>query len=149
MTDIKTILSNQNFKAVLNYCLRVLIFLFLMRNSIIGIIGFIFIIIVDFLFPSINMLDDSLISGILILFIPFYILPKLCGLFKKLDNLNIFLASIVILMVDIVISCSQALTIQLSPLKISFIKINITFLLIYFFFIYRFLKLIVHLALIL
>ena len=89
--------------------------------------------------------DDVLYGFVIILFIPFYILPKICGLFKKLDNLNIFLAIIVILLVDIVFSSSQALMIQLNPLKFSFNEINIVFSLIWFFFIYRFFKLITKL----
>ena len=131
---------NQNFKAILDYCFRVLFFLLLMRNTILGCIGFLFIVIVEFLFPNINMLDDGLISGIILMFIPFYVLPKICGLFKKLDNLNIFLAIIVILLVDIAYSYSQGLVIQLIPSKFSFVKPNIEFIIIWFFFIYKFLN---------
>lgn len=145
MADIKTILSNQNFKAVLNYCLRVLLFLLLCRNYILEPLDVIFMPIVNNFTQNLEG-DDALYGFVIILFFPCYILPKICGLFKKLDNLNIFLAIIVILLVDIVFSCSQAITIQLSPLKISFDKINIVFPLILFFFIYRFLKLITKLC---
>ena len=130
-----------NFKAVLNYCFRVLVFLLLTRRCIsehfINILGPILI------FPS-NYIggENGIILGfILLLFLPFYIYPKICGLFKKLDKLNIIFASMVILIIDILFSFSRALTVQLTPLKFSFGKPDIAFLMIWFFFIYRFLNL--------
>ena len=129
---------NQNFKTILDYCFRVLIFLLLCRNFILEPIIEIADPIVGIFFKN---GEDVLIDDFVILmFIPFYILPKICGLFKKLDNLNIFLAIIVILLVDIAYSYSQGLVIQLIPLKFSFVKPNIEFIIIWFFFIYKFLN---------
>lgn len=132
---------NQNFKTILDYCFRVLIFLLLNRTSVIEPIGNLFVYIVHLFTKNIEG-DDGFITGIAILmFLPLYIIPKICGLFKKLDNLNIFLAIIVILFVDVLFNYSHSLTIQLIPLKFSLSKPHFTFLLIWFFFIYKFLNL--------
>jgi len=138
MLKIKNIILNQNFNAVLNYCFRVLIFLLLTRHFILNTIGNAYVYLVYLLTKNIDGDDGFAIGIIICLFFPFYILPKICGLFKKLDKLNIFSASMVILMIDILFSCSRALTIQLTPLKFSFDKIDINFFIIWFFFIYRF-----------
>lgn len=137
---LNNFISNQNSKAILNYCFRVLIFLLLNRNCILEPIGSIFVSIVSFLTRNIEG-DDGFVIGIIILmFLPCYIIPKICGLYKKLDGLNIFLAISVILFVDLLYSCSRELTVQLLPLKISFSKFHVDFILIWFFFIYKFLN---------
>ena len=131
---------NKNFKAILDYCFRILIFLLLNRTLILQYISAPFLWIVYFLTQDIDGDDGFIIAIAIFMFIPFYVLPKICGLFKKLDNLNIFLAIIVILLVDIAYSYSQELTIQLIPLKFSLSKPDFTFWLIWFFFIYKFLN---------
>ena len=131
---------NQNFKAILEYCFRVLIFLLVSRECILKYIALPFSWLVDILTQNIEGEDGFLTAITIFMFIPFYIIPKICGLFKKLDNLNIFFAIIVILSVDILYSLSRALTVQLMPLHFSLSKIHIEFFIIWFFFIYKFLN---------
>ena len=49
-----------------------------------------------------------------------YFIIKLCGLFKKINHLNIFTALIIVIVIDILFCYSKTITIQLFPLKIVF-----------------------------
>lgn len=129
---------NDKLRAIFNYCFRVLIFLFLTRTTIINFITKVFDNIIFLLTKNLGG-DDGFVTSIFIfMFIPFYILPKVCGLFKKLDNLNIILAVIIILIVDVIFSYSQALIVQINPFKISCGHIYHVFILIWFFLLYKF-----------
>ncbi len=130
---------NQNFKAILNYCFRVLIFLFLCRHLIYESVGNIFYPILEKFVNSLNLdpFVDVGIFAILSVLIHDYLYAKICGLFKKLDNLNIFISIIIITLIDIVRGYSWGLTIQLTPLKLSYNDPEFIFTLIFAFILYK------------
>ncbi len=133
---------NQNFKAILNYCFRVLIFLLFCRHTIYDFVSNIFYPMLANFVDSLN-LDPFVDVGIFAIFsvlVHDYLYAKICGLFKKLDNLNIFLSMIIVVLTDIIRGYSWGVTIQLTPLKLSYGGPNFIFILIFSFILYKFLN---------
>ncbi len=139
LSIIEKLKSNQTFKTILNYCFRVLIFLLLCRHIIYDFVGNIFYPILEKFVNSLNV-DPFVDVGIFAIFsvlIHDYLYAKICGLFKKLDNLNIFISIIIVILIDIVRGYSWGVSIQLTPLKFSYDGPVFIFMLIFAFILYK------------
>ena len=117
-----------NPKAIKNYCLRVLLFLFLLRDSILA--NFVIILMPIFsAFFSIFNIDPFLDMGLFALSADIFFLycfAIITGIFKKLEKLNFVSAFISICIVNVLLNYSSMFQIQLFPLKIAFVKQEMT-----------------------
>lgn len=140
---LKKFILNQNSKAILNYCFRVFVFLLLCREIIYDYISRILLPILSNLLNN-KYFDDPFVAvgvfAIINVLFHDYLFAKICGLFKNLDRLNIFISLIIIILIDIIRGYSFGLTIQLNPFKILYDKPNFIFTLIFLFFLYKFLN---------
>jgi len=83
-------------------------------------------------------LEDELFIMMVAVFIYFYIVIKICGLFKKLDNLNFFLSLPIVILLDIIFEIWIFFTnIQIFPLKFSFHKPYFVYYIIIYYIIYK------------
>ena len=141
---LKKFILNQNSKAILNYCFRVFVFFLLCRDIIYNLFAQILIPIFSDWLNSYYINEPFVAMGvfsIISVFLHDYLCAKICGIFKKLDKLNIFLSSVIILLIDVLRGYTFGLTFQINPLKIVYDKPNFIFTLIFLFFIYKFLNL--------
>ena len=70
--------------------------------------------------------DDWVILEFVLFMVQLYLLAKLCGLFKKINHLNIFFAILIIVFVDILLNISIDTKVQLYPrIKINYDGINV------------------------
>jgi len=134
-------------RAILNYCLRVLIFLGLCNFefvplTIINICDFIFSPIVDIITKTyqIDMFAFMILDFILKKFAILYFLAKIAGIFKKLDKLNFFLSLGIIFIVGVILNYSEMVQIQLNPFKIGFEQKTIIHILPFVFLLYKLLE---------
>ena len=113
-------------QTILDYCFRILLFLILCRNIIMGfflekILNSNFF---DYLFRTFKLDNDALTQFFLlasfVFLIYYYLIIKLCGLFKKINHLNFFSALFIVILTDILYCYSKTITIQLFPFKIVF-----------------------------
>jgi len=98
---------NKNTKAILTYCFCVLLFFMLNEGKVYNYVLIFILNIID----SVKNLNEATESDILLFFsltfivswhIYIYIIAKICGLFKKLDNLKIYIAIPIIMLINIV-----------------------------------------------
>ena len=107
---------------VINYCVRITVFLILGRNFFLNL-----------MFPIYNFIYDNILKepkedlfldlGAFIFFslmCHVYITIKLCGLFKKIKHLNFFIGLVIAILIDFLLCYSKTITVQLSPFKIVF-----------------------------
>ena len=142
-------INNQKIKtysrAILNYCLRVLIFLGLCREMIITKSVYILSPIFDAIFKfSIEETFDIFIQiavySIFAFILSYYFLAKITGIFKKLDKLNFFLSLAIIFIISIILNYSEMVQIQLNPFKIGFEQKTIIHILPFVFLLYKLLE---------
>ena len=78
----------------------------------------------DYLFRTFKLDNDALTQFFLlasfVFLIYYYLIIKLCGLFKKINHLNFFSALIIVILTDILYCYSKTITIQLFPFKVVF-----------------------------
>lgn len=108
----------RKLKEIFKYLIRVLFFLLLNRRYMLPAIMKI-IDLISLPFPN-N--DDWILVAMFVFPAYIYLTIKLCGLFKKLDNLNFFVSLVVVCFVDILFNISDSLIVQIFPLKFSFYK---------------------------
>lgn len=132
----------KNSKAIVQYCLRVFVFLVLRRLFISGIfLEHVHAPIISFLVKDTDPDYCLGIAGLLLIigiYIECYISAKVTGIFKKLDGLNFFLALFIVFLVDILFNYFVMVKFQFMPFKIGFRKDTIIFYAPFMFLIYRF-----------
>ena len=113
-----------NPKAIKNYCLRVLLFLFLLRDSILA--NFVIILMPIFsAFFSIFNIDPFLDMGLFALSADIFFLycfAIITGIFKKLEKLNFVSAILIVFIISCLWNYSNMIQFQFSPFKIGFVK---------------------------
>lgn len=108
----------RKLKEIFEYLVSLLIFLLLNRSYMIPLIMKV-VNLISLPFPN-N--DDWILVTLFVFPVYIYLTAKLCGLFKKLDNLNFFVSLIIVCFVDIMLNASNSLIIQIFPLKFSFYR---------------------------
>ena len=122
-------------KEIIEYILRIGLFLLLNRKFAISIT----IPILQFLSKNLNT-DNAIILSILIWIIYLYISLKICGLFKKLDNLNFLNSLIFVIILNLIFNYSINTTVQITPFKISYTSGSFLYIIIIYFIYYRILN---------
>ena len=122
-------------KEIIEYILRIGLFLLLNRKFAISIT----IPILQFLSKNLNT-DNAIILSILIWIIYLYISLKICGLFKKLDNLNFLNSLIFVIILNLIFNYSINTTVQIIPFKISYTSGGFLYIIIIYFIYYRILN---------
>ena len=122
-------------KEIIGYILRIGLFLLLNRKFAISIT----IPILQFLSKNLNT-DNAIILSILIWIIYLYISLKICGLFKKLDNLNFLNSLIFVIILNLIFNYSINTTVQIIPFKISYTSGSFLYIIIIYFIYYRILN---------
>ena len=122
-------------KEIIEYILRIGLFLLLNRKFAISIT----IPILQFLSKNLNT-DNAIILSILIWIIYLYISLKICGLFKKLDNLNFLNSLIFVIILNLIFNYSINTTVQIIPFKISYTSGSFLYIIIIYFIYYRILN---------
>ena len=122
-------------KEIIEYILRIGLFLLLNRKFAISIT----IPILQFLSKNLNT-DNAIILSILIWIIYLYISLKICGLFKKLDNLNFLNSLIFVIILNLIFNYSINTTVQIIPFKISYTQGSFLYIIIIYFIYYRILN---------
>ncbi len=119
--------SFNTYKEIFLYLLRVAAFLLLNR-------GFVWSFAIDYIHSPITDFykqfdktgDDWVILEFVLSMVQLYLFAKLCGLFKKINHLNIFFAILIIVFVDILLNISINTRVQLYPrIKTVYYGINI------------------------
>lgn len=104
-------------KNVTNYFIRTMAFLLLCRNFSLNIIESWLVSIFNF---ALGFFEEGIfVVAALAFWFSIYLLAEICGLFKKLDKLNFFIALLIILIVDFLFCYSKTLVFQFNPFKIS------------------------------
>lgn len=139
------IINNENTKklskAIVQYCLRVFVFLVLRRLFISGIfLKHVHAPIISFLVKDTDPDYCLGIAGLLLIigiYIECYISAKITGIFKKLDGLNFFLALFIVFLVDVLFNYLFMVQVQFMPFKIGFVKDSMMFFAPWAFLMYR------------
>jgi len=133
-------LKKSILKEIFGYIFRVCIFLLLTRPYCIPVILFIvqpLLAISDIVINN----DDGIILVIMIaaisLFVYLYAAIKVCGLFKKLDNLNFFLSLPIVVLLDIIFEIWTETAVQIFPLKFSYHKSSFVYIILICYIIYK------------
>ena len=108
-------------KGIMEYILRVGLFLLLNRQfAYMSLFTFI-----ANLLPRNNIIkDDWAIFGLMFICLTItcsYLIAKICGIFKKLDKLNIVSGFVVICILNYILNISLNCSIQIIPIRISYI----------------------------
>ena len=108
-------------KEIIEYILRIGLFLLLNRKYI---YLFLFTSIANLLPKNITPNNDWVFFGLIFIcltIICFYLIAKISGIFKKLDKLNIIFGLIIVCVLNYILNKSLNYSIQINPLKISYI----------------------------
>ena len=125
--DLINTFSNINtYKEIFLYLLKVAIYLLLNRGFVWSFaIEYIHSPTTDFYKQFDKTGDDWVILEFVLSMVQLYLFAKLCGLFKKINHLNIFFAILIIVFVDILLNISMETRVQLYPtIKINYSKVS-------------------------
>ncbi len=107
-------------KAIIEYVLRVGLFLILNRQCIYMLL---FTFIAKLLPQNDTLQNDWAFFGLIFVFLTIicsYLIAKISGIFKKLDKLKFIFALIIICLLNYILNISLNFSIQIAPLKISY-----------------------------
>ena len=111
-------------KAIIEYILRIGLFLILNRQFAFELPLMILMTLSECFQKYYTSSEDWLTIVIIGLIIYMYLVAKLCGIFKKLDNLYFIKAFLIICLINLILNFTYMFTIQFVPFKISFHKID-------------------------
>ena len=122
-------------KGIIEYILRVGLFLLLNRKCTISL----FFPILQYFSKSISF-ENAIILSVFAWIVYLYVSLKICGLFKKLNNLNFLNGLFLVIILNLIFNYSINTTIQIVPFKISYTSGTFLYLIIFLFIYYRILN---------